>query len=49
MTYLLGMVYEKLEQKDKAKELYGKAYTMATAHNPPAAFVRHFGRTKLGM
>jgi len=49
MTCLLAMVFEKLGQKDKAKELYGKAYSMATAHNPPAAFVRHLGRTKLGM
>jgi uncharacterized protein YbbC (DUF1343 family) len=47
MNTLLGMTYEKLNQKDKAKILYQKAYDVATAHNPPAAFVRPFVRTKL--
>lgn len=47
MNTLLGMTYEKLNQNDKAKMLYQKAYDVATAHNPPAAFVRPFVRTKL--
>jgi Flp pilus assembly protein TadD len=46
---LLGMTYEKLGQADKAKELYQKAYSLATAHNPPAAFARPFARKKLGL
>jgi tetratricopeptide (TPR) repeat protein len=49
MTTLLGMTYEKLGQADKAKETYTKAYGLATAHNPPAAFVRPFVRKKLGL
>jgi tetratricopeptide (TPR) repeat protein len=44
---LLGMTYEKLGQADKAKELYTKAYALATSHNPPAAFTRRFAREKL--
>ena len=32
--------FEKAGQRDKAKELYRKAYDLATAHNPPAAFAR---------
>ena len=44
---LLAMTYERLGQKEKAKELYQKAYDLATAHNPPAAFVRPFARKKL--
>lgn len=44
---LLAMTYEKLGQKDKAREYYQKAYDLATAHNPPAAFVRPFARKKL--
>ena len=49
MHALLGMTYEKLGQADKAKELYTKAYGLATAHNPPAAFTRPFTRKKLGL
>jgi Tfp pilus assembly protein PilF len=44
---LLAMTYEKMGQKDKAKELYQKAYDLATAHNPPAAYVRPLARKKL--
>ena len=44
---LLAMTYEKLGQKDKAKEFYQKAYDLATGHNPPAAFVRPYARKKL--
>lgn len=49
MHCLLGMTYEKLGQQQKAKELYQKAYDLATAHNPPAAFARPFARRKLGI
>lgn len=49
MTCLLAMTAEKLGQAVKAKELYEKAYGLATAHNPPAAFVRPFARKKLGL
>lgn len=49
MACLLAMTYEKQGQADKAKAQYRKAYDMATAHNPPAAFVRPFARKKLGL
>jgi tetratricopeptide (TPR) repeat protein len=49
MTCLLAMTYEKQGQADKARELYRKAYDLATAHNPPAAFVRPLVRKKLGL
>ena len=49
MNCLLAMTCEKLGQADKANELYRKAYDLATAHNPPAAFVRPFTRKKLGL
>jgi tetratricopeptide (TPR) repeat protein len=44
---LLGMTYEKLDQKDKAIQAYRKAMA-STAHNPPAAFARPLARKKLG-
>lgn len=44
---LLAMTYERLGEKDKSREYYQKAYDLATAHNPPAAFVRPFARKKL--
>jgi tetratricopeptide (TPR) repeat protein len=47
MHVLLGMTYEKQGQTEKAKEFYQKAYDLATAHNPPAAFARPFARKKL--
>lgn len=49
MHTLLGMTYEKQGQAEKAKEYYQKAYDLATAHNPPAAFARPFARKKLGL
>ena len=49
MSCLLGLTCEKLGQTAKAKELFQKAYGQATAHNPPAAFVRPFARKKLGL
>lgn len=44
---LLGMTYEKKGDAAKAREMYQKAYDLATAHNPPAAFTRPFARKKL--
>ena len=49
MHALLGMTYERLKQPAKARELYQKAYDMATGHNPPAVFTRPFARRKLGI
>lgn len=49
MHCLLAMTYEKMGQQEKARELYQKAYDMATAHNPPAAFARRFAREKLAL
>lgn len=49
MHALLAMTYERMGRQDEAKALYEKAYAMATAHNPPAAFVRPFARKKLGL
>jgi tetratricopeptide (TPR) repeat protein len=49
MHCLLAMTYEKQGKAEEAKELYRKAYDMATAHNPPSAFVRPFARKKLGI
>jgi tetratricopeptide (TPR) repeat protein len=49
MNCLLAMTYEKMGDRAKADALYRKAYEMARAHNPPAAYVRHFVREKLGL
>jgi tetratricopeptide (TPR) repeat protein len=49
MHCLLAMTYEKEGKAAQAKEMYQKAYNLATAHNPPAAFVRPFARKKLGL
>jgi tetratricopeptide (TPR) repeat protein len=49
MHTLLGMTYEKQGHAEKAKEYYQRAYDLATAHNPPAAFARPFARKKLGL
>ena len=49
MHALLAMTYEKMNQPAKARELYQKAYDMATGHNPPAVFTRPFARRKLGI
>jgi tetratricopeptide (TPR) repeat protein len=43
---LMGQVYEKLGEKDKAVEYYRKAST-ATSHNPTAAYAVPFARKKL--
>ncbi|HVZ77902.1 MAG TPA: hypothetical protein VG818_07975 [Gemmatimonadaceae bacterium] len=49
MTCLLAMTYEKKGDAAKANELYRKAYDLATAHNPPAAYVKPLVRKKLGV
>lgn len=49
MQCLLAMTYEKMGREADAKAAYQKAYDLATAHNPPAAFVRPFARKKLGL
>lgn len=49
MHALLGMTHERMGHKDEAMALYRKAYDLATAHNPPAAYVRPFARKKLGL
>jgi Tfp pilus assembly protein PilF len=49
MNLLLAMTYEKMGQQDKAKTLYEKSYSLATAHNPPSAVVRPYVRKKLGI
>jgi tetratricopeptide (TPR) repeat protein len=43
---LTGQTYEKLGEKDKAMEYYGKAST-ASSHNPPAAYAVPLARKKL--
>jgi tetratricopeptide (TPR) repeat protein len=47
MHCLLAMTYEKQGRPEEARSLYQKAYDLATAHNPPAAFARRFARQKL--
>ncbi len=49
MHYLLAMTYERQGRADDARAMYQKAYDLATAHNPPAAFTRPFARKKLGL
>ena len=48
MQCLLAMTYERMGRQGDADALYRKAYSLATAHNPPSAFVRPFVRKKLG-
>ncbi len=45
---LLAMTYERQGKAAEARASYRQAYDLATAHNPPAAFVRPFARRKLG-
>ena len=46
---LLAMTYEKTGKREEANAAYRRAYDMATAHNPPAAFARRYARGKLGL
>ena len=45
---LLGMTHERQGKKDRRRRCT-KAYDLAPAHNPPAAFARPFARKKLAM
>lgn len=47
MHYLLAETYERQGNKARARELYQRAYDLATGHNPPAAFTRPAARKKL--
>jgi tetratricopeptide (TPR) repeat protein len=49
MNCLLAMTYERQGKTQQADDLYRKAFDLARAHNPPAAFVRPFVRKKLGL
>ena len=49
MHYLLAVTYDRMGNMEKAMPLYQKAYDLATAHNPPAAYVRPLARKKLGL
>jgi tetratricopeptide (TPR) repeat protein len=49
MHCLLAMTYERQGRQDEANTMYRKAYDLAMAHNPPAAFVRPFVRKKLAL
>lgn len=46
--WLLATTLEKKGQKDEAEQLYRKAWDLATANNPPAAFVKRTLRSKFG-
>ena len=46
---LLAMALERDGKQGEANAMYRQAYDLATAHNPPAAFVRPYVRTKLGL
>ena len=45
---LLGMTFEKKGDQARARELYQKAFDMATGSNPPNVHSRAFPRKKLG-
>ena len=45
---LLGMTFERKGDQAKARELYEKAFEMATGSNPPNVYSRAFTRKKLG-
>ena len=49
MFALLAMTHDKLGHSEQANAAYQKAFDLATAHNPPAAFARPFARKKLGL
>ncbi len=47
MHYLLAETSERQGNRARARELYQRAYDLATGHNPPAAFTRPAARKKL--
>jgi predicted Zn-dependent protease len=47
MPYLLGEAHERQGQREPARAAYQRAYDLATAHNPNAAFTRPAARRKL--
>jgi len=49
MLCLLAMAEERLGKSVEARAAYRQAWDLATAHNPPAAFVRPYVRRKLGL
>ena len=49
MLALLAMTHDRMGHAAVADGLYRKAFALATAHNPPSAFVRPFVRKKLGL
>jgi tetratricopeptide (TPR) repeat protein len=49
MHCLLAMTYEKMGRAEDAKGMYQKALELATAHNPPAAFVVPYVRKHEGL
>jgi tetratricopeptide (TPR) repeat protein len=49
MRYLLALTYERQGRTAEANALYDTAFAMATAHNPPAAFVRGALRKQRGI
>ena len=48
MHCLLAMAFERQGRQTEAQAMYQKAFDLAEAHNPPAAFVRRVARQKLG-
>lgn len=47
MHYRLAETVERQGNRTRARELYQRAYDLATGHNPPAAFTRPAARKKL--
>ena len=47
MNALLAMTYEREGKAALAKEAYHRAFTLASAHNPPSAYVRPLARRKI--
>lgn len=47
MHCLLAMTYEREGKAADARAMYRKAYDLATAHNPPSAFVRRYAGEKV--
>jgi len=45
---LLAMVYEREGKPAEARATYRRAWDLATAHNPPSAFVRRWAKDRIG-